>query len=132
MNHGGAVTRSSLCSCARCRPRSPALRRSRRHPFPHALAAAAIEPLGQQIIIENRPGATQIIGAQAAAKATPDGYTLFFGSVTSLAINPASRAHPTYDPLRDFAPLTFCFSTPLYLVVHQAVPARSVKEQMRY
>ena len=96
--------------------------------FPRALAMAAIEPMGQQIIIENRPGATQIIGAQTAAKATPDGYTLFFGSVTSLAINPASRANLPYDPLRDFAPVTFCFSTPLYLVVNNAVPAKSVKE----
>ena len=68
-----------------------------------ALAAAAIEPLGQQIIVENRPGATQIIGAQVAARATPDGYTLFFGSVTSLAINPASRANLPYDAQRDFA-----------------------------
>ncbi len=96
--------------------------------FPRALAMAAIEPMGQQIIIENRPGATQIIGAQVAAKATADGYTLFFGSVTSLAINPASRANLPYDALRDFAPVTFCFSTPLYLVVHNAVPAKSVKE----
>ena len=96
--------------------------------FPRALAAAAMEPFGQQIIVENRPGATQIIGAQVAAKATPDGYTLFFGSVTSLAINPASRANLPYDPVRDFSPVTFCFSTPLYLVVHNAVPAKSVKE----
>lgn len=96
--------------------------------FPRALAAAAAQPLGQQVIVENRPGATQIIGAQAAARATPDGYTLFFGSVTSLAINPASRANLPYDPLRDFAPVTFCFSTPLYLVVHHALPAKSVRE----
>lgn len=96
--------------------------------FPRALGLAAGETFGQQIIVENRPGATQIIGAQVAAKATPDGYTLFFGSVTSLAINPASRPKLPYDPLRDFAPVTFCFSTPLYLVVHNAVAAKSVKE----
>ncbi len=96
--------------------------------FGRALGAASSEPFGQQIIIENRPGATQIIGAQAAAKATPDGYTIFFGSVTSLAINPASRHKLPYDPLREFAPVTLCFSTPLYLVVHNAVPAKSVKE----
>jgi tripartite-type tricarboxylate transporter receptor subunit TctC len=95
--------------------------------FPRALAAAATEPLGQQVIVENRPGATQIIGAQAAARATPDGYTLFFASVTSFAINPASRANLPYEVLRDFAPVTFCFSTPLYLV-HHAVPAKSIKE----
>jgi tripartite-type tricarboxylate transporter receptor subunit TctC len=100
--------------------------------FPRALGAAAMESLGQQIIVDNRPGATQIIGAQLAAKATPDGYTLFFGSVTSLAINPASRPKLPYDPLRDFAPLTLCFSTPLYLVVHNAVPAKSVKELVAF
>jgi tripartite-type tricarboxylate transporter receptor subunit TctC len=96
--------------------------------FPRGLAAALAQPLGQQIIIENRPGATQIIGAQAAAKATPDGHTLFFGSVTSLGINAASRKDLPYDPIRDFAPVTFCFSTPLYLVVHVGVKAQSVKE----
>ena len=96
--------------------------------FPRALAAAAIEPLGQQMIIENRPGATQIIGAQAAVRATPDGHPLFFGSVTSLAINPASRPKLPYDAQRDFAPVTLCFSTPLYLVAHTAVAAKSVKE----
>ena len=96
--------------------------------FPRALGMAAADPLGQLIVIDNRPGATQIIGAQAAAKATPDGYTLFFGSVTSLAINPASRPKLPYDPLRDFAPVTLCFSTPLYLLVHHSVPANSVKE----
>ena len=96
--------------------------------FPRALAAASSESMGQQIIVDNRPGATQIIGAQLAAKATPDGYTLFFGSVTSLAINPASRPKLPYDAQRDFAPVTLCFSTPLYLVVHNAVAARSVKD----
>lgn len=96
--------------------------------FPRGLANVLVEPLGQQVIVENRPGGTQIIGAQAAVRATPDGHTLFFGSVTSLAINPASRSNLPYDPLRDFAPVTLCFSTPLYLVVHNAVAAKSVKE----
>jgi len=96
--------------------------------FPRGLAAAATEPIGQQIIIENRPGATQIIGAQAAAKATPDGHTLFFGSVTSLGINPASRKNLPYDAVKDFSPVTLCFSTPLYLVVHHALPVKTVKE----
>ena len=92
------------------------------------IAQEMSEKWGQRVVIDNRPGATQIIGAQAAAKATPDGYTLFFGSVTSLAINPASRPKLPYDPLRDFAPVTLCFSTPLYLLVHHSVPANSVKE----
>jgi tripartite-type tricarboxylate transporter receptor subunit TctC len=96
--------------------------------FARALAVASAEPFGQPMVIDNRPGATQIIGAQTAINALPDGHTLFMGSVTSLAINPASRPSLPYDPLRDFAPITFCFSTPLYLVVHNAVPARTVKE----
>ena len=82
----------------------------------------------QPVIVDNRPGASQIIGAQLAAKAAPDGYTLFFGSVTSLAINVSAQKSLPYDPVRDFAPVTFCFSTPLYLVVNQALAANSVKE----
>jgi tripartite-type tricarboxylate transporter receptor subunit TctC len=96
--------------------------------LPRALGASLTEQLGQQFIIENRPGASQIIGAQAAAKSPPDGYTLFFGSVTSLAINVSAQKNLPYDPLRDFAPVSLCFSTPLYLVVNPVVPARSVKE----
>jgi tripartite-type tricarboxylate transporter receptor subunit TctC len=69
-----------------------------------------------------------MIGAQAAAKSPPDGYTLFFGSVTSLAINVSAQKNLPYDPLRDFAPVSLAFSTPLWLVVHPTVPARSVKE----
>jgi tripartite-type tricarboxylate transporter receptor subunit TctC len=96
--------------------------------MPRALGASLTEQLGQQFIVENRPGASQIIGAQLAAKAAPDGYTLFLGSVTSLAINVSAQKKLPYDPLRDFAPVSLCFSTPLYLVVNPVVPARSVKE----
>jgi tripartite-type tricarboxylate transporter receptor subunit TctC len=84
--------------------------------------------LGQQVIVENRPGASQIIGMQAAAKSPPDGYTLVFGSVTSLAINPSAQKNLPYDPVKDFAPVSLCVTTPLYLVVHPTVPAASVKE----
>ncbi len=96
--------------------------------FPRALGNGLAVLYGQPVIIDNRPGASQIIGAQLAAKAAPDGYTLFFGSVTSLAINVSAQKNLPYDPLRDFTPVTFCFSTPLYLVVTQALPAASVKE----
>ena len=96
--------------------------------MPRALGASLTEQMGQQFIAENRPGASQIIGAQFAAKAAPDGYTLFLGSVTSLAINVTAQKNLPYDPLRDFAPVSLCFSTPLYLVVNPVVPARSVKE----
>ncbi len=96
--------------------------------LPRALGASLSEQLGQPFVTENRPGASQMIGAQFAAKAAPDGYTLFFGSVTSLAINVSAQKNLPYDPLRDFAPVSLCFSTPLYLVVNPVVPARSVKE----
>ena len=96
--------------------------------FPRALALGLAEELGQPVIVDNRPGASQIIGAQLAAKATPDGYTLFFASVTNLAINVSTQKNLPYDPLKDFTPVAFCFSTPLYLVTHPAVPATSVKE----
>jgi tripartite-type tricarboxylate transporter receptor subunit TctC len=69
-----------------------------------------------------------MIGAQMAAKAAPDGYTLFFGSVTSLAINVSAQKSLPYDPVKDFTPVSFCFSTPLYLVINQALAATSVKE----
>jgi tripartite-type tricarboxylate transporter receptor subunit TctC len=81
--------------------------------LPRAVAAGLTESLGQQVIVENKPGASQIIGMQAAAKAPPDGYTLVFGSVTSLAINPSAHKSLPYDPVRDFAPIALCVTTPL-------------------
>jgi len=96
--------------------------------LPRAVAAGLTELLGQQVIVENRPGASQIIGMQAAAKSPADGYTLVFGSVTSLAINPSAQKNLPYDPVKDFAPVSLCVTTPLYLVIHPTVPANSVKE----
>jgi tripartite-type tricarboxylate transporter receptor subunit TctC len=96
--------------------------------LPRAVAAGLTGALGQQVIVENRPGASQIIGMQAAAKSPPDGYTLVFGSVTSLAINPSAQKNLPYDPVNDFVPVSLCVTTPLYLVVHPGVPAKHVKE----
>lgn len=96
--------------------------------FTRHLGQQLSERLGQPVLIENKPGASQIIGAEAAAKSPPDGYTLFLGSVTSLAINVRSMKRLPYDPLKDFAPVSLCFSTPLYLVVNPNVPAKNVGE----
>jgi tripartite-type tricarboxylate transporter receptor subunit TctC len=96
--------------------------------LPRVLGTGLSEQMGQPFVVENRPGASQVIGAQLAARSAADGYTLFFGSVTSLAINVSAQKKLPYDPLRDFAPVSLCFSTPLYLVVNPVVPARSVKE----
>jgi tripartite-type tricarboxylate transporter receptor subunit TctC len=96
--------------------------------LPRAIAVGMAEGIGQPVIVENRPGASQAIGMQAAARSAPDGYTLVLGSVTSLAINPAVARELPYDPVRDFAPVALCITTPLYLVVHPSVPVRSVQE----
>src|SRR5262245_27678978 len=96
--------------------------------MPRALAAGLTEQLGQPVIVENRPGGSTFIGMQLVAKAPPDGYTLLFTSQTSLAINVSAFKSLPYDPLRDFAPVALCFTSPLFLVVHPSVPAKSVKE----
>lgn len=96
--------------------------------FTRSLAQQLTERLGQAVLIDNKPGASQIIGAEAAAKAAPDGYTLFLGSVTSLAINVRSMKRLPYDPVKDFAPIAMCFVTPMYLVINPSVPARNVSE----
>ena len=95
---------------------------------PRAIGGGLTEALGQQVLVENRPGASQAIGMQFVAKSPADGYTLVFGSVTSLAINPAVTKDLPYDPVKDFAPLSLCVTTPLFLVVHPSVPAKNVKE----
>src|SRR3989442_4494827 len=96
--------------------------------LPRAIAAGLSPLLGQPVIVENRPGATTVIAMQAVAKAPPDGYTLIFASVTSLAINVSAYKNLPYDPVKDFAPVALCFTTPLYLVVHPSVPAKTVQE----
>jgi len=85
------------------------------------------DSLGQQLVIDNRPGAGGVLGAELAAKAAPDGYTLFLGGVASHAVNPNLNDRLSYDPIRDFAPVVLLASAPLVLVVHPSVPADSVK-----
>ncbi len=85
------------------------------------------EALGQQVVIDNRPGAGTNIGAEIAAKAPPDGYTVLMGNIAH-AINVTLYAKLSYDLVRDFAPVTLLASTPNILVVHPSVPARSAKE----
>ena len=84
--------------------------------------------LGQQVVIDNRPGAGGALGAELAARSLPDGYTLFLAGVASHGINPALNPKLPYDPVRDFTPVSLLASAPLILVVHPSVPARSVKE----
>ena len=86
------------------------------------------ERLGQQVVVENRPGAGGSIGAELAAKAPPDGYNLLMGSSTEIAINPHLYKKLSYDTVRDFAPVGHVASTPLLIVAHPSLPAKTVKE----
>lgn len=83
--------------------------------------------LGQQVIVENRPGAGTMIGGEAVARAAPDGYTLLMG-ISTLAINPAMYKKVPYDALKDFAPISQAVSLSNVLVVHPSLPPRNLKE----
>ena len=83
---------------------------------------------GTPVVVDNRGGAGGSIGAEAAARAAPDGYTLFIGQTGQLAINPTLFAKLPYDPVRDFTPISMVASQPLILVSHPDLAARTVRE----
>jgi tripartite-type tricarboxylate transporter receptor subunit TctC len=87
---------------------------------------------GQQVLVDNRPGAGGTVGAAFAAKSAPDGYTLFQCNIASSAIAESLYARMPYDQQRDFAPLSRIGTTASVLVVHPSLPARSVKEFIAY
>jgi tripartite-type tricarboxylate transporter receptor subunit TctC len=93
-----------------------------------AVAERLGQALGQAVVVENKPGANTIIGADAVAKAPPDGYTMFVGSSASLAVNPLLYEKLPYDPKRDFAGISLLASSPLVMVVLSSLPAKTVKE----
>jgi len=86
------------------------------------------ERLGQPIVIENKPGGSTLIGAEAAAKSQPDGYTLFLGTIATMSINPSLFKQLPYNPVADFTPVSQTFSYPLVLIVNPSVPVTSVRE----
>jgi tripartite-type tricarboxylate transporter receptor subunit TctC len=91
------------------------------------LAPQLTQFLGQQVVVENRPGAGTMIGGEAVARAVPDGYTLLMG-ISTLAINPAMYKKVSYDAIKDLAPISQAVSLSNVLVIHPSLPARNLKE----
>ncbi|HYH42384.1 MAG TPA: tripartite tricarboxylate transporter substrate binding protein [Burkholderiales bacterium] len=100
---------------------------------PYDEAARAIGPKlteiwGQTVIVDNRPGAANIIGATVAARSAPDGYTFFLANVASQSITPNLRKKLSYDPQKDFAPVILMMTSPMIVVTHPSLPVKSVKD----
>ena len=92
------------------------------------IAAKVNESWGQPVVVDNRAGGGGAIAAGMAAKAPPDGYTWFVGTISTLATNVAAYRKLPYDPRRDFDPVTVTAITPFFIVVHPSVPAATLAE----
>ena len=92
------------------------------------VAQKLTDQFGRQVVTENRGGAGGIVGSEAVAKAAPDGYTLVMGTTGTHAINASLYPKLSYDPLRDFAPVTRTALLPNLIVAHPSVPARNIRE----
>lgn len=96
--------------------------------FARFVFARMSETLGQQVVVENRPGAGTAIGASEVARSAPDGYTLLLGDAGTYAFNPTLYKKLTYDPVRDFSPVSLTGRFALILAVNPSVDAKEVKE----
>jgi tripartite-type tricarboxylate transporter receptor subunit TctC len=86
------------------------------------------ERLGQQLVVENRPGASGNLGTEAVVHAAADGYTLGLANTSTHTLSPSLMAKPTYDPVKDFAPISMIGASPFVLALYPDVPAASVRE----
>jgi len=93
-----------------------------------ALAPRMSERLGQQVLVENRPGAGGNIGVDAVAKSPPDGHTIGLGAAGALAINPSLYPNMPFDPVKDLAPVSLLALIPIVIAAHPSVGASNVKE----
>ena len=90
------------------------------------------QTLGQNVVVDNRGGATGNIGTELAARAVPDGYTLLMGNVAPNAVNVSLFKKLGFDPVKDFAPVSLVAITPNILVAHPSIPVKTVKELIAY
>src|SRR5882672_1740244 len=88
--------------------------------------------VGQQIVVDNRPGSGNIVAAQAAARSAPDGYNLFCATAATLVSNPHTFKALPYDPVRDFMPVAMIAKGPFFVLVHPGVPATTLAELAAY
>jgi tripartite-type tricarboxylate transporter receptor subunit TctC len=95
------------------------------------IAPRLSERFGHQVVVDNRSGAGGTIAAEFTARSAPDGYTLMIGTIAGLATNVSLQQKLSYDPLRDFAPVTLVATQNLVLTVHPSVPAKSVRELVK-
>jgi putative tricarboxylic transport membrane protein len=100
--------------------------------FARLMAEPLQQKLGKPVVVENRPGGGQVTGVNAAAKATPDGYTLMHGNLSGFIISPQLRNPPPYNTPRDFAPIALTLSGPNVLVVDPALPIHTAAELIAY
>ena len=97
-----------------------------------AVAAKLAIELGQSVVVENRAGASGVIGAEAGARSPADGYTLVMGNISTLAINPVTFAKLPYDPIASFDPISMVAIQPLIVAVHPSLPVKSLSELVQY
>ena len=96
------------------------------------VAAKMGEYMGQQVIVDNRPGAGTLLGLHLGAMARADGYTITFATSAGLAVNPALGVKMPFDPLRDFAPIGLMVYVPYFIVANPQLPVRNIKELIDY
>lgn len=97
-----------------------------------AFGGAVAQSIGQPVLVENKAGADGAISGAEVVRAAPDGYTLFFATNSPMAVAPAMKKNPPYDPIRDFTPIADIGRYTFFVVVHPSVPAKTVAELLQY